>query len=347
MRLRKNRRTERAAVNAARTFFESCNCVFQEVELGNDYGKDAYVDLTEGDRVTGICIAVQIKGGESYRRSDGYVVPLDEAHARIWRSSTVPVAGIVFDPDDAQLRWCNISEFLAAQSGPLPSSIPVKADSILTPSSLESDVKPSFQRFLRERHAGPALLELVAQDDAIQISALLDCFALGRSDARIFIIVRHLLALFTGEPLEVAIRVLAHVTPHPDIFWHRGNWIPENVCEQVMQHLRWSPAEIERMMVETPWRLWYRGGAGQNLYSLLCVDPRIEEKMEAVANSALANNEDEVAFNAVYLRVYWARYQGHSVLSRLLHETPEFLHLPLMSELVLGLKEQGCLTLFE
>src|SRR5919199_6810704 len=85
MKRRRNRVTERKAVNVVRDFFESNGCVFQEVATDNDYGKDAYVDLAEGDRITGLCTAVQIKGGASYRRS--YFIPLDEPHRRIWRES--------------------------------------------------------------------------------------------------------------------------------------------------------------------------------------------------------------------------------------------------------------------
>lgn len=65
MKLRKNRPIERAGVNAARTLFEAAGYVFQEVELGNDYGKDAYVDLVDGDKATGICVALQIKSGDA------------------------------------------------------------------------------------------------------------------------------------------------------------------------------------------------------------------------------------------------------------------------------------------
>jgi len=108
-RLRANRVPERAAVNVARTFFEANGCIFQEVSGDNDYGKDAYVDLTFGGQVTGLCAALQIKGGESYRRTaGGYVIPLDDDHAKLWRSSTVPIFGIVHDQSDGKLRWCNI-----------------------------------------------------------------------------------------------------------------------------------------------------------------------------------------------------------------------------------------------
>ena len=96
MRLRKNRRTERAGVNETRAFFEACDCVFQEVDLGNDYGKDAYVDLVDGQEVTGHCVALQIKSGASFRTARGYAIPV-EGHEEVWRMSSLPVAGIVYD----------------------------------------------------------------------------------------------------------------------------------------------------------------------------------------------------------------------------------------------------------
>ena len=55
MKRRKNRPTERNAANAARTLFEGCGYVFQEVSQDNDYGKDAYVDLVDGEDITGLC----------------------------------------------------------------------------------------------------------------------------------------------------------------------------------------------------------------------------------------------------------------------------------------------------
>ena len=77
MKLRPNRKIEREAVNAARVFLEANNCVFQEIDQSNDYGKDAYLDLTEGTHVTGLCAALQIKGGSSYRARNGdYLVPI-------------------------------------------------------------------------------------------------------------------------------------------------------------------------------------------------------------------------------------------------------------------------------
>src|SRR4051812_40491904 len=116
MKLRPNRRLAREAVNAVRAFFEANGCVFQEVDEGNDYGKDAYVDISVGDSVTGTCVALQIKGGASFKTKTGYKIPVDAKHEKIWAESTIPIAGIVYDPTDGRMRWCNISAAVGASS---------------------------------------------------------------------------------------------------------------------------------------------------------------------------------------------------------------------------------------
>ncbi len=84
MKRRGNRITKTSAVSAVRNFFESNGCIYQSVDMANDYGKDAYVDFAEGERITGLCAALQIKGSVSYRRSNGsYFIPLDEQHAKV------------------------------------------------------------------------------------------------------------------------------------------------------------------------------------------------------------------------------------------------------------------------
>src|SRR5262245_20614336 len=126
MKLRRNRVVEREAVNATRAFFESNRCVFQEIDGSNDYGKDAYVDLPQGEVVSGLCAALQIKGGRSFRRAKGnYAIPVTASHAKLWLSSTVPVIGIVYDPDDRQLRWVNLSVLLRSRNGSAAGSVAV------------------------------------------------------------------------------------------------------------------------------------------------------------------------------------------------------------------------------
>jgi hypothetical protein len=286
-------------------------------------------------------------GGDSYRRKDGYGIPLDSAHAHYWSQSSLPIAGIVCDPEDGQLRWCNISDFLSSLGQNVPSYIPIVAERILNAETLESDFKRTFYAFNTQRVVGPALLQLASDDRDGQIRALQDCFALGRTDARVLILIRHLLHLFAPDVLRLALIILAHATPHPDIFWHRGNWIPLETCAELKKRLVWSPHEIEILMNSADQEEWHRGAFGQCVYSLLCEDPKIEQKMGDVAIAALAKGDEELAFWAMYLTIYWARREGPEMYSGFLAIDRRFGELSLSKEVQLALKENGYLVLFE
>jgi len=342
-----HRSTAKAGVNAARTLFEGCNYVFQEVELGNDFGKDAYVDLVNGREVTGLCVALQIKSGESFRRSTGYAIPIEE-HYSIWRHSSLPVAGIVYDPDIDKLFWCNISEYLETLHDEIPASISVSKDKVLDRVTLERHFKPEMRRTAGRRSVGTALLQLCSQSKSVQVAALADCFAVGRSEPRVLILLRYLLDLLSGESLKVGMLVLAHATPHPDIFWsYKHNWIPEEVRVQVRPHFNWSHEELCRMFAAVEWSEWERGNNGQNLYMLLLEDPNIAAKMERVAVTFLESGQDEHAFGAMYLVIYWAAEDAAAKYEELVSKHPGFRALRMAAEVEYALGEVGWVSLFE
>lgn len=345
MKLRKNRKTERAAVNAVRTFFEANNCVFQEVDIGNDYGKDAYVDYAVDSNVTGICFAVQIKGGASYKSSKGYIIPLDAAHAKVWAQSTIPIIGIVYDPIDKMLRWCNISKFLEKEELKIPSKILINKSSVLTPTSLRFELITSLYKFSKRNNNHP-LLGILSKAEHIQMSSLYDCFALGRSDPRILIALRYLLMALEGEALLLAIRLLSHVTPHPDIWWSADNWIMADVKKEVQSHLSWDINEILYLLSAIPWELWERGNTGEDLYMILLEDPNIRKKMTQTAYLALDQGKEEAAFMAFYLSIYWAGKDGVKQLNEMIEAFPNFLALPLVNEVKYALENYGYIALF-
>src|SRR5437016_13661502 len=120
-----SRITSRDGVNTARLFFEHHACRFQEIDQQQDIGKDVNVDLADKAGITPLCVALQIKSGASYRTAKGdYVVPVDR-HADLWRRSTVPVFGIVHDPDDGLLRWVDLTGYLRAHPEQVGGSVPV------------------------------------------------------------------------------------------------------------------------------------------------------------------------------------------------------------------------------
>lgn len=305
MQLRPNRTTERAGVNAARAFFESHEQVFQEVELSNDYGKDAYVDFTENKQILGVCAAFQIKTGVSFRRTSGYTIPV-EGHFLVWRDSSVPMIGIVHDEQSGKLYWVNISAYLARCGDGEPASIPISVKAELTGASLTAELLPSVRESKRVDALGTALVQLCSADPAVQIAAISDCFALGRTDVRVMLAIRNSLRSFRGTAVKQAIAILSHAVPHPDIAVIDTNHVPHQVHQAIESELVWTQDELVKLFRAAPWSVgWDRGSLGQCLYHLLIVDPDYRAKVQAVV-PVLSKLDIEAAFAAMYLTVYWS-----------------------------------------
>src|SRR5579862_4172720 len=147
MRNSEERDLSREGVNAVQGFFERHGCVFQEVAQQNDFGKDGYLDLGERGLVTFLCAALQIKSGASYRTTNGdYAIPVKD-HANNWRSSTIPIFGLVYDPDDRQVRWVDITGYLRERPEQANASIPVSRGSTLDEISLRTVFKAALTRY--------------------------------------------------------------------------------------------------------------------------------------------------------------------------------------------------------
>jgi tetratricopeptide (TPR) repeat protein len=106
---------------------------------------DAYVDLGSHGSLTGTCAALQIKGGSSFgnvRR--GYRIPTRESHRSVWRESTIPVIGIVYDPRTECLHWVNITEFLRVHRDS-KGAVPVPAENRLVSAIIDTDFRSSIE----------------------------------------------------------------------------------------------------------------------------------------------------------------------------------------------------------
>jgi hypothetical protein len=101
--------TSEKAVNAFEAFCLDQGWVFTETSEQTDFGKDGYLDFSKEGRLTGQCIALQIKGGVSFHRRDSYVIPADRRRRTFWRESSIPVFGIVWDPAGGGLYWTDLT----------------------------------------------------------------------------------------------------------------------------------------------------------------------------------------------------------------------------------------------
>jgi hypothetical protein len=131
------RRPSRAAVNALRTLLERHNHIVQEVDGQNDFGEDQHLTFTEDGEVTGDLVKIQVKGGRSWRRADGYAVPIGD-HGGTWADGNIPVLCVVHDPETDGLYWANATKQLlsARRKGEVPKTITISPDQVLDDESI-------------------------------------------------------------------------------------------------------------------------------------------------------------------------------------------------------------------
>ncbi|MFD9406075.1 DUF4365 domain-containing protein [Streptomyces sp. NPDC059989] len=136
----KGRRVGQAAVNALRALLEEHDHIVQEISGQNDFGEDLYVTFADTGRVTSDVIKVQVKGGDRWRRANGYGVPVDH-HGDTWANGNIPVYCVVYDADTRRLHWANATQQLR-RSGPLnpPSHIGVSPSAVLDDTTMVSFV---------------------------------------------------------------------------------------------------------------------------------------------------------------------------------------------------------------
>ncbi|MCI2423426.1 DUF4365 domain-containing protein [Saccharopolyspora sp. K220] len=140
----KGRKAERAAINAVVSLFERHGHIVHRIESGNDVGEDLLLSFVEDDETTGDTIAIQVKGGVSYRASGGYRVRVG-GNEKSWLTTNVPVVCIVFDTEEENLYWCNASRQLRDSPGARKGvkegkkrSVQVSKESILNDESIRS-----------------------------------------------------------------------------------------------------------------------------------------------------------------------------------------------------------------
>ena len=95
---------ERDGVNYVRSIIENANSIFNEIHRENDYGNDGFIELVDGENVTGKFLLVQIKSGKTYNSKSSCSIPADEDHFKYWCSHKLPVIDIMEGPAPHAIR---------------------------------------------------------------------------------------------------------------------------------------------------------------------------------------------------------------------------------------------------
>lgn len=321
-------------------------CKFQEIDLRNDFGKDVYVDVATNGVVSYLCVALQIKSGTSYRTAKGeYFIPVGK-HAESWRLHTIPVFGIVYDPDDTLMRWVDITGYLRAHPRQEGGNIPVSRDTVLTVASLAGEFRDALVSYVGQ--FGSIALNLLLAGD-LQMDALYDAWALGRFDAKYLLIVRRLIMDLQPEPLRRAIFFLSHAGSHPNIFYNtdkiKGNWIPPHVEEQLLPAFLWAPEEIARMLRAVDYSDWGYGTLGECLDVLFYEDPNIVAKLHIAIKLLLKDPEKEQAVRAATLALTHSKDKRKELLL-LTQEHPALMEHEWFQDVSAAVNESGEFSLY-
>jgi len=249
------------------------------------------------------------------------------------------MAAVVYDPSDKKFRWCNLTAALRA--GNKSASIFIDPVTVLDGDSLP-DFRNSFAIPIKDH---PLLLVCSCDEDS-QLRGLYDCFALGRFDSRVLAGVRHALPFLHRRSTRLAIRILAHLTPHPDVLWGSDNWIGTEIKIALQPLLVWTESEVAQLLDCLEDEEWDRGQLGEDVYMLLHEDRHIKSKVERVARQAMLIGEERVAFAALQLAIYWAGEQGLEKFLAMTEECPALRGLPFTAELEQTLREFGHVSIF-
>lgn len=335
---------------------EGAGLVVQPVATENDVGRDAYVDIVQEGEVTGGIIAVQVKSGRSFFHMGKWVIPGDNGDFTLWCESTVPMFGIVHDPETNALRWTNLSA-TARQYIQGPGGDPWSKELVVNYYGRKAVVAPHSNRldldidaFLTNAasalrvHPGLPVSALLSNDPETVRTGIVDTFAIGRRDPDAFILLAALVSRLPWETQRLAVDALAMATRHPDVFWHRDNWVPSPIKSEVGRRTRWTREDVTTLLGLIDEDGIQRGTFGQHVFHVLELDSELDDRLEEVVLDRLKGSDAHVWAAAILL--YRRGEQAGDRLAKWEARDPELFQggeLQVLADLV---KEHGWVDLF-
>lgn len=218
--------------------------------------------------------------------------------------------------EDGELYWGDLSRMIDTLSEDVGTAALIP-DLRLTPHGLENFLGAA--RLACSTRRSDPLLNLASPDSSLVRSALFDCLAVGRHDPRYLKLVRFTIPAIDDQmSVWAAIHLLAHATSHPDISWHKDNYIPEDTAREIRKSFRWTPNEIALLLARMPEEgLWSRGTIGQSLYMILVADPSLDWSLERLILEAFRANE--LTWRACWIKAMprgpkWVKTDRQSVI---------------------------------
>lgn len=318
--------TSREGINFVRRLVERQNSTFQEIDLHNDLGNDAYIEFVVDESATGCCVALQIKAGVSYRSgSDRYSFSADRDHFEYWAMHTLPVLAVIFDPEKEKAVWVDITDHLRVNPTIVatgPYTLHAERDfSEQTFTEFRDHCLRYREEYGQESNLGRALGSFAAREDVERcFDGLGALFAYHRHHAATWYYLISCFSNYRGHPiLRSLIARLCHVPGHGDIFWSSSNTISEGVRREarMMMKERFDRRDALTLLSAVDDAGIDRGTIGQCVHALVDTMANPLETMESIAIDA--NQGDRIRHTAILFAASAAQTQSASEALSLLN----------------------------
>ncbi|MCB2196995.1 MAG: DUF4365 domain-containing protein [Bacteroidetes bacterium] len=294
-----NKKTEFLGVDYVAQVINKSNSIFNKVDGSNDIGLDGYIEFIENESATGLCVGIQIKSGNSYQSANKEfaVITADVDHFEFWKSHILPIAGVVYIPEDDIAYWIDLSTFLKDNDLKGPYTIRISKKSIFTHETFSEFYKNFIaykNKYNTDWNFGKALKGLLPiKDRDTRIESIKSLFYFHRNDIESwYYIINQFMIEDDFDVENVIIFTLRHVISHGDIFWHKGNFVNDSVRSFARGLIKdkFSKKEIAKLVRHIDEGGITRGSMGQNIYPIIDL---VTEKIDFLKNVILDKSTDD------------------------------------------------------
>lgn len=308
MKWKNNKVVENKGVNFVGEIVNDSNSIFNKVDGSNDVGLDGYIEFVENENVTGLCIGVQIKAGDSNlgKNEENVYLKTDREHFEYWQSHILPIVGVVYIPKEKKGFWIDITQYLKENTTVIedgPYNIKLNRENELSIASFgkfHNHLKKYISEYSQYWNFGKSLSLFVDEHDfEDRIQAIKSLFYHHRNRKETWY---YLVRQFGIEGDKIIqrnlIHVFMHLEGHGDTYWHKGNIIDEDIRKYGKSLLKkhFGEKELEILLSNIDEGGIARGTIGQDIHALIDIIPnRIELLKRIILNNKTADQSRSYA----------------------------------------------------
>jgi hypothetical protein len=285
------------------TFVESVvsedGSIFRAIPQDTDVGIDGLIEFVENEVATGTLVAVQIKAGESFlkQHSDDkyFSINASKADMNYWKTHTIPVALIAYDPVTKLSGWLDVTEYIRQHPERLEKenttlTIHSRSNSF-TPDSFRNKFKHTFTAYRAKADLFGSVNLMATLDNEKRFQGFLGL--MSHQESRFSEITCYLLIdnLFDkNNKIRAAVTdALSRYLNHPEV----GFFPPKEIREYVEHKLKFFGRNEIVNLLETCWQdemlIAQRGSLGQCVGVIITNIPDYESHLTHI----VFHNESE------------------------------------------------------